>query len=72
MLARVKEPSRAGFKLFNLGVTGSYYFEQDWFFTAHLRWVTMIVFMPDIECSGSASTGPAARPRPDRRQGVVR
>jgi len=50
MLARVKEPSRAGFKLFNLGVTGSYYFEQDWFFTAHLRWVTMIVFMPDIEC----------------------
>jgi len=50
MLTRVKEPSRAGFKLFGLGVTGSYYFEQDWFFTAHLRWVTMIVFMPDIEC----------------------
>ncbi len=50
MLARVKEPSRAGFKLFGLGVTGSYYFEHDWFFTAHLRWVTMIVFMPDIEC----------------------
>jgi hypothetical protein len=50
LLTRVKEPSRVGFQLFGFGVAGSLYLPEDWFLTAHLRWVSMILFKPDIEC----------------------
>ncbi|MBN2192212.1 MAG: hypothetical protein JW751_05305 [Polyangiaceae bacterium] len=50
ILRRAQDSSVAGFQLFGLGFAGSYYFDHDWFLTAHLRWVSMIVFMPDIPC----------------------
>src|SRR5512145_266394 len=50
MLKRVPAPSDVGFHLIALGIAGSYYLPHDLFVTAHLRWVGLILRMPDCLC----------------------
>jgi hypothetical protein len=57
MLVRLKEPSTVGFQLFGIGVAGSHYFERDWFLTAHLRWIGLLVSMPSVPCFWDRTNG---------------
>jgi hypothetical protein len=49
------------FSLFGLGLTGSYYWDDDWFLTGHLRWVLMLLWKAEIPCwfdRGDGTSGP--------------
>lgn len=50
MLRRVLDPSRVSFGLIGLGIAASYYLDNDWFLTGHLRWVLMTLYKAEIPC----------------------
>lgn len=61
MITRVVEPSHVSFNLFGAGLTASAYFRNDWFVTAHLRYLLMVLWKAQIPCfwdRGDATAGP--------------
>jgi hypothetical protein len=50
MLGGLDAPSQVSFQLFGVGFGGSYYLRDDWFLTAHVRWVGLYLWMNDVPC----------------------
>jgi hypothetical protein len=50
MLDDLEAPSQVGFHLLGAGLAGSYYGDDDWYVTAHLRWVLLLLWKQDMHC----------------------
>ncbi len=61
LLTRLNEPSDVSFQMFGIGAALSWYSDEDWFATAHLRWLWMLLWKPEIACwyeRGDGTSGP--------------
>lgn len=61
VLTRLRDPSKISFSLYGLGITATAYNDDDWFLTAHLRWLMMMLWKSEIPCwvdRGDATMGP--------------
>ncbi len=61
MLTHLERRSEVGFSLYGIGIAGTAYSDDEWFVTAHLRWLMMMLWRCEIPCwwdRGDTTMGP--------------